>query len=355
MLKSYTYDDVLLLPAYSEIQSRKDVDLSTKILPSLKLEYPFISANMDTITESKMIIAMRQNGCLGILHRFVKDFDQQLYNIKAELSVASCKELVEDFIRNQLVVSIGLKDTERLEQIYKEGIRFVTIDIAHGHNIGMKRTLDEIKAKYHGHFQVIAGNVCTYEGVTDLYEWGADCVKVGVGPGSVCSTRIKTGCGCPQLSAIIAANLARHAFEKSHDCRDTKFIIADGGIKQYGDITKALAAGVDAVMLGGMFAGCKETPAKRWRDDRGKLKVAFRGMASEDAQNDQGVDDPYEEGISLGVDYKGSVKHIIRAMTKGVKSGLSYCGARDIKELQKNHKFITITNNGFVEGTPHHD
>ena len=344
--QTYTFDDVLLLPSYSEIKSRKDVDLSTRILPDLYLGYPFISANMDTVTEYAMIVAMRNNECLGILHRFVDDFDQQLYNIRTKLS--------DDFIRNQLVVSIGFKDQERLQQIYKTGIRFITIDVAHGNHIGMKRTLDEIKAKYHGHFQIIAGNVCTYEGVMNLYNWGTDCVKVGIGPGSVCNTRIKTGCGCPQLSAIIAANLARHDFENSHNCPGTKFIIADGGLKQYGDVTKALAAGSDAVMLGGMLAGCKETPAKRWRDDKGKLKLAFRGMASEDAQNDQGVDDPYEEGSSLGVDYKGSVKHVIRAMAKGVKSGFSYCGARNIKDLQKKHQFITITNNGFNEGTPHH-
>ena len=346
MTRGLTYNDVLLLPAYSEIESRKEVSLSTRILPDLKLEYPFISANMDTITESAMIIAMRTNECLGILHRFVDDFDQQLHNIRTKLS--------DDFIRKQLVVSIGLRDTERLEQIYKAGIRFITIDVAHGHHVGMKHTLDQIKAQYHGHFQVIAGNVCTYEGVRDLYEWGADCVKVGVGPGGVCSTRIKTGCGYPQLSAVIEANSARHEFEIEHGCLGTKFIIADGGLKQYGDVTKALAAGADAVMLGSMLAGCEETPAKRWRDDRGKLKLSFRGMASEDAQNDQGVDDPYEEGISLSVDYKGSVKHVIRAMTKGVKSGFSYCGSRNIKDLQKNRRFITVTNNGFAEGKPHH-
>ena len=346
MTRALTYDDVLLLPAYSEIESRSEVDLSTRILPDLLLQYPFISANMDTITEHAMIVAMRNNECLGILHRFVDDFDQQLCNIRTKLS--------DDFIRKQLVVSIGLRDTERLEQIYKAGIRFITIDVAHGHHVGMKRTLDQIKAQYHGHFQVIAGNVCTYEGVTDLFDWGADCVKVGVGPGGVCSTRIKTGCGCPQFSAVKAANAARRDFENLNDCPGTKFIIADGGLKQYGDVTKALAVGADAVMLGGMFAGCKETPAKRWRDDKGKLKLEFRGMASEDAQNDQGVDDPYEEGISIGVDYKCSVKHVIRAMTKGVKSGFSYCGARNIKELQKNHKFITVTNNGFAEGKPHH-
>lgn len=346
MTRALTYNDVLLLPAYSDIESRSEVDLSTRILPDLRLEYPFISANMDTVTEYAMIIAMRTNECLGILHRFVKDFDQQLYNIRTKLS--------DDFIRNQLVVSIGFKDEERLEKIYNAGIRFITIDVAHGHHVGMKRTLDEIKAKYYGHFQIIAGNVCTYEGAMDLYKWGADCVKVGIGPGSVCSTRTKTGCGYPQLSAIIEANSARYEFEMEHSCLGTKFIIADGGLRQYGDVTKALAAGADAVMLGGMLAGCKETPAKRWRDDEGKLKLEFRGMASEDAQNDQGVDDPYEEGISLGVDYKGSVKHVIRAMTKGVKSGFSYCGARNIKELQKNHKFITVTNNGFAEGMPHH-
>ncbi len=343
---TYTFDDLLLLPSYSDIESRNDVDLSTKILPSLSLDLPFISANMSTITEHKMIIAMRQYGCLGILHRFIKDFDEQLYEIRTKLS--------GDFIRNQLVVSIGFKDEKRLEQIYKAGIRFITIDVAHGNHIGMKRTLDEIKAKYYGHFQVIAGNVCTYEGVTNLYEWGTNCVKVGIGPGSVCSTRIKTGCGCPQLSAIIAANLARQDFENSHNCPGTKFIIADGGLKQYGDVTKVLAAGADAVMLGGMFAGCKETAGKKWQNTQGKIKVAFCGMASYKEQEDQGVDDPYEEGISIGVDYKGSVKHVIRAMTKGVKSGFSYCGARNIKELQKNHKFITVTNNGFAEGKPHH-
>lgn len=337
MDKSLTFDDVLLVPQYSDIEHRSDVNISTQILPSLNLMKPFVSANMNTITGQQMVIAMGKAGGLGILHRIDKlDLPKQIQTIRSLLDN-----------KNALVISIGLNSRTLIADYFKYGNRFLCIDVAHGHHLGVKELIDYIHAKYHGHFEIIAGNVCTYKGAKDLFEWGADCVKVGIGPGSVCSTRIKTGCGYSQLSAIMEAHRARQEFHN-------KFIIADGGIKNYGDITKALAAGADAVMMGGMFAGCKETPAHRWRTDRNSLKVAYRGMASIDAQHDQGIEDPYEEGISIGVHYKGSVKHIIGRMDKALRSGLSYCGARSIKELREKCEFVEITHNGFSEGTPHY-
>jgi len=342
MKKALTFDDVLLVPQYSEIEHRFDVDISTKILPSLELKSPFISANMDTITGPKMILAMNELGCLGILHRSSK------HCIRNIIDTTKLGKYTKS-----LVISIGLNNDFLIADAFKNHIRYLCIDVAHGHHIGVKKLIDRIRAAYHGHFEIIAGNVCTYEGARDLFKWGADCVKVGIGPGSVCSTRIKTGCGYPQFSAIMEAHKARQT------CKDiyfkNKFIIADGGIKNYGDITKALAAGADAVMMGGMFAGCKETPAHRWRTNSNSLKVAYRGMASIDAQQDQGIEDPYEEGVSLGVDYKGSVKHIIGQMGKALRSGLSYCGARSIEELRQKHEFVEITHNASREGEPHYD
>ena len=341
--ESLTFNDCLLLPQYSEITHRSDVDISTKILPNLYLKKPFISANMDTITEAEMAIAMAENGCLGILHRFMdkKKLSNQIQQISENISTP-------------LVISIGINDDfdEIVAMLKKYNIKYICIDVAHGHHKCVKNTIENLKNFIPG-VEIIAGNVCTYQGALDLFMWGADCVKVGVGPGSVCSTRIKTGCGCPQLSAILEAYQAKKEFQIKVSMEQQKFIIADGGIQYCGDITKALAAGADAVMLGGLLAGCKQTPSQPYRDNNNDLMKSYRGMASFDAQTDQGIEEIYEEGIRVGVKYKGSVRHILPMLTKGLQSGMSYCGARNIKDLQLEHKFVRISHSGFAEGLPH--
>ncbi len=340
-----TFDDVLLVPRYSEIEHRADVDVNTEILPGVKLEIPFISANMDTVTEHGMCHAMAIEGGLGILHRFMSIPDMlkqiELYN---ELEK-------EEKTGKPFVIAIGVHDKERIKIAYEHGIRNFCIDVAHGHHILVKRTLEYLRKEFGNEINIIGGNVCTYEGAYDLLEWGADCVKVGVGPGSVCSTRIKTGCGYPQLSAIANAAKAKKDFEAKYNCK--KYIIGDGGIKTYGDATKALAAGADAIMMGSIFAGCKQTPGPVWRDENENMIKTYRGMASTQAQSDFGIEDINEEGISLTVKYKGNIKHILNKLTRGLKSGLSYCGSHNLKELQAKPHFVKMSSSGYHESKPH--
>ncbi len=341
-----TYDDVLLVPQFSDIHHRSEVSLHSRILPEVDLEIPCVSANMDTVTEHQMAFAMAQHGGLGILHRYL-DIDEMLTQI------AKYQELCEEhkIHPKPFIVSIGVHDAERVETAYKHNIRNFCIDVAHGHHILVKDKIEYLRKKYGNEVGIIAGNVATYEAALALYEWGADCIKVGIGPGSVCTTRIKTGCGYPQLSAVTQAKQAKDDFTNKNSSE--KFIIADGGIKVYGDITKALAAGADAVMLGSIFAGCKETPGTVWRNENEEITKSYRGMASARAQSEFGIEEINEEGVALTVKYRGSVRHILPRISKGVRSGLSYCGSRNIQELQSKAKFVRVSYSSYLEGKPH--
>jgi len=322
----YCFDDVLLVPQYSEIESRKDVDISTDIA-EIKLITPIISSNMDSITEEAMAEAMHECGGLGILHRYVNanklcGWIRNLNNSKVPV-----------------VLSIGVKDEDELfvEFLLSEGknISAVCIDVAHGHcfrtdvMIGFLKNLG---------IQVIAGNIATLDAAQDLAKQGANVLKVGIGPGSLCSTRIVTGSGVPQLSAIMdVCNIKK-------EYPDIK-IIADGGIKSSGDIVKALAAGADAVMIGRLFAGCKETPGEVI-----KGKKVYRGMASFSAQMDYcGEVHGIPEGEAIFVNAKGSVKDIVKDLSDGIRSGLSYSGAVNIKDLQEKARFIKVSSNTLIE------
>jgi IMP dehydrogenase len=344
-----TFDDVLLVPQYSDIKHRHEVDISTQILPQISMKVPYISANMDTITDYRMAFAMAKNGGLGILHRYM-DIETMIEQVSKYHKLY--EEEGEGLTRQPVILSIGVRDSERLDAAYKHGIRNFCIDVAHGHHCLVKEKIEEIRSKYGQEVGIIAGNVCTYEGVYALFEWGADCAKIGVGPGSVCTTRIKTGAGYPQLSAIMHGAKAKKDYTQKHQGQKV-FLIADGGIKYYGDVTKAVAAGADAVMFGSMFAGCKQTPGEVWRNEKEEMIKTFRGMASASAQSDIGIEDINEEGVSLTVKYRGSVDHIITRMSKGLRSGLSYCGAHSIAALQTQAKFIRITQNAVIEGMPH--
>lgn len=342
-----TFDDVFLIPKYSDIEHRADVSTKTQILPGFTLEVPFVSANMDTVTEHKMAFSMMEHGALGVLHRYltIEDMLKEIDLYNAEVKAHGIKTSVP------FVVSIGANDFERTKAAYEAGIRNFCIDVAHGHHLLVKRCIEKLRTLY-SDIGIIAGNVCTYQGAFDLFSWGADCIKVGVGPGSVCTTRIKTGSGYPQLSAIQLAFKAKKDYlAKNPEAQ--KFIIADGGIKYYGDLTKAIAAGGDAVMMGSLFAGCKQTPGTVFRNENEEMVKSYRGMASIPAQSDFGIEDFNEEGISLTVKYRGNVKHIIERMVKGLRSGMSYSGARDIKTLQNVAEFVRVTQSGHFEGQPH--
>ena len=347
IVEGLTFDDVFIVPKYSDIEHRADVSTKSKILPNVELASPFISANMDTVTEYRMAISMMQAGGMGILHRYlsIEDMLKQIESYQQELETQKIDGKVP------FVVSIGANDFERTEKAYKAGIRNFCIDVAHGHHLLVEKCIKKLRELY-SDIGIIAGNTCTYQGAYDLFKWGADPIKVGVGPGSVCTTRIKTGAGYPQLSAIQLAYKAKNDYLKDNP-KAEKFIIADGGIKYYGDITKALAAGGDAVMMGSIFAGCKQTPGNVFRNENEEMVKSYRGMASIPAQSDFGIEDFNEEGISLTVKYRGNVKHIIERLTKGLRSGMSYSGARSIKALQEVAEFVKVTQSGHFEGQPH--
>jgi IMP dehydrogenase len=330
--RGLTFDDVLLVPCHSEISSRRHPDMTSRLTKKHRISTPIISANMDTVTEVEMALAMAKLGGVGILHRFM-DLEEQLRQVKL---VKAAKTLV--------AVSIGVKEEgmKRAAALVDAGADILTLDIAHGDSVMMLETLDYVK-KHFPHVEVIAGNVATAQAVRTLVNHGADAVKVGIGPGSMCTTRIITGCGVPQLSAIAMCV----AEGQKHNVP----IIADGGIKTSGDMVKAFAAGAETVMLGSMLAGCLETPGEI---QGGKKK--YRGMASKDAQVSWRGELPTgmaAEGESRWISCKGSVVQIVDELCGGVRSGMTYLNAQTIADLHRNGRFIEMSSSGMQESRPH--
>lgn len=331
-----TFDDVLLMPRHSEMSSRKAPELKTQITKKKFLDIPIISSNMDTITESEMAIKMAHLGGLGILHRFMTPEEQvqQLKFIKKEIETTGLP----------VAASIGVKNEgmRRADLLADAGVDILTIDIAHGDSVMMFEVLEYVKKKY-PHIDVIAGNTATPNGVKGLIDHGADAVKVGIGPGSMCTTRVITGCGVPQLTAISLCVQEARKYDVP--------VIADGGIKSSGDMVKALAAGAHTIMLGSMLSGCLETP--------GELKGGkkrYRGMASKDAQVSWRGELPKgmaAEGEARWVSCKGSVENIIDELCGGLRSGMTYLNAQFISHISKNAQFMEITSSGINESRPH--
>jgi IMP dehydrogenase len=358
--KGLTFDDVLLIPAESHVLPN-EVDLSVKLADNIKLNLPFISAGMDTVTESSMAIAMALQGGMGVIHK-----NRSIVAQAGEVATVKGVMLSGNFTRaavdeeNKLLVAAAVgvtSDTfQRAQALLEAGANAIVIDTAHGHSAGVLRKIKEIRE----HFPkatLIAGNVATAEGTKALFDSGVDIVKVGIGPGSICTTRIIAGVGVPQITAIYdAASVAREY---------GKTIIADGGIKYSGDIVKAIAAGGNAVMLGSMFAGTTETPGQIITDGDKKYKV-YRGMGSIGAMaQSHGSSDRYfqggvneanklvPEGIEARVEYKGDVSDTIFQLIGGLRSGMGYVGARNIDELINKAQFVQMTNSGLRESHPH--
>ncbi|MFH0773357.1 MAG: IMP dehydrogenase [bacterium] len=337
-----TFDDVLLIPQKTKIISRSSIDLSTQLTPKIKLRMPIISANMDTVTEWRMAIAMAKEGGIGFIHRFltIEQEAEQVKMVKKEGCLVGA--------------AIGIKNDyfDRTTALIKAGVDVIVLDIAHGHSVHLFKVLKELVAKF-PKMEFIAGNVASAEGTSDLISCGVSAVKVGIGPGAQCTTRIVTGSGVPQLTAI-------------EDCvevaRDHGIpIIADGGIRTSGDITKALAAGASTVMIGSLFAGCEESPALTFFRSNRKFKLT-RGMASLMANHDRQYRDTKvlqdlksyaAEGVESVVPYRGGINDLLAQMIGGVRSGLSYSGASTILELWDKAVFMQITQSGLVESHPH--
>ena len=342
--EALTFDDVTLVPKYSEILP-SDVDTSIKLTNFLKLKIPILSSAMDTITESKMAIAIGKAGGIGIIHRNL-DIQKQLLEIK---KVKKHKILVG------AAVGAGPKEFDRASAILKENVDMIVVDTAHGHTKKVAEIIRFIKKKKNKKTALCAGNVATAEAANFLRKLGVDIIKVGIGPGSICTTRLVAGIGVPQLSAILNV---RNGL-KSKNIK----IISDGGIKYSGDLAKAFAAGADAVMIGSLFAGTNETPGKLIKKD-GKLFKSFRGMGSIGAMNKGSADRYFQskqkdiskyvpEGVEGLARYKGKVNDIIYKLVGGLRSSMGYLGSRQIKYLRNNPQFVKITKAGFYESMVH--
>ena len=324
----YSFDDVLLVPQHSKIRSRQDVDLSTTI-GSLKLGLPLLSANMDTVTEANMAIAMGRAGGAGVLHRF------------ADLEVQE-QWIQECYVTGvPTIVSIGITG-EHLSFLDDGRIDAFCVDVAHGDHSRVLKLIGELRNDFPDQ-DIIAGNVATGMGAKRLVEAGANIIKVGIGPGSVCSTRVVSGHGMPQLSAIIEVKEATKGVS----------IIADGGIRYPGDIVKALAAGADAVMLGSLLAGTDEAAGERIVEHGVAYKL-FRGMASREVQKERGSQNPRVEGVTAKVPYRGPVSDTLNNLQAGIRSGFSYSGSNTLHELQDAAEFVIVTGNTLKESHPHH-
>jgi len=327
-----TYDDILLIPNYSEVLSRQDVDLSTRITKNFKIQLPILSANMDTITEYDMANVLSGFGALGIVHRFC--------SIDEEASIIERLRLAENPIR---AASIGVsgENKNRLKALVDAGTQIICIDIAHGHHKLMADTINMCK-KFN--VDVIAGNIATTEAAKFLCENGADAIKVGIGPGSMCTTRINTGFGVPQVTAIEDACSVAKEYDACSVAKEYDIpVIADGGIQNSGDVAKALAVGADSVMIGALFAGCKETPGtihKEGNFPNYHLYKRYRGSASLESKQLRNDEKRNVEGVSSTIDYKGPAKYVIRNIEDGIRSAFSYAGATNMKEFHQKVTYI---------------
>ena len=342
--EALTFDDVTMAPKYSGVLP-SEVDTSTKLSANLALKIPLLSSAMDTVTESKMAIAIAKAGGIGVIHR----------NLNIKKQIDEIRKVKKQGLLVGAAVGAGPLELKRAEAILKEQINLIVVDTAHGHSKKVAEIIKAIKKIKTKKTTLCAGNIATAEAAKFLIKLGVDIVKVGIGPGSICTTRLVAGIGVPQLSAILAV-------KQGIKNNKTK-IISDGGIKYSGDIAKALSAGADAVMIGSLFAGSTETPGKLIKKN-GKLFKSFRGMGSVGAMNKGSADRYFQkkqkdtskyvpEGVEGFVKYKGDVKNIIYKLIGGLKSSMGYLGAKKVLYLKTKPNFVKITKAGFYESMVH--
>ena len=333
--KTLSFDDVLLVPQKSEIKSRKEVSLSSSI-GKTNFTLPIISSPMDTVTEDEMCKHMAWHGGFGVVHRY-NTIEQQ-----AEIVRKATVQGDEEF---PAAAAVGVSDdlVPRAKALIEAGAFLLCIDVAHGHHSNVEHALKTLRDKFGSNINIMAGNVATAEAFSDLEDWGADVIRVGVGGGSICSTRIQTGHGIPTLhSVVMCSNVAK-----------TAMVVADGGIKNAGDIVKSLAAGADFVMLGSLLAGTEQTPGQVFQNSEGEKYKVYRGMASVEAQLDWRGHASSLEGVSTTIPYKGPVQDILSSLKQNIKSGLSYSGARTLKDFRAKSQFVIQTQAGTRESFTH--
>jgi len=358
-----TFDDVLLVPNYSAF-SRKDIDLSTKLTKSIDLKVPFVSSPMDTVTESELAIKLAELGGIGIIHR----------NLTIDDQVKEVKKVLKKGLMVGAAVGANKGFEDRAEALVKAGITVLVIDSAHGHALPVITALKSIRKKF-TKVQIIAGNISTAAGAEALIKAGADALRVGMGPGAICTTRIISGMGVPQITALFATAKVASRYKVP--------VIADGGIRYSGDMVKALVAGASTIMMGSFFASCEEAPGEKVmleaahvpsrfknilkKDIKTYLFKSYRGMGSVGAMK-KGADIKSEgefhgknykdrvlvaEGGEGLVPVKGKLKPLIDQAIGGIKSGMYYVGAKTVADLQKNGRFLQITQASLSESHPH--
>jgi IMP dehydrogenase len=354
MKRALTYDDILLVPKYSEIETRNSIDLSTLVSRRYGILKPYVASCMDTVCEYRMAIKMVEFGGVGCIHRFMT-VEEQCEQVGKVMEYITTNHMHENWgvmydnwhaeiqdIPVMAAVGVSESDVSRAESLVKCGANIILIDVAHGHHKNVKNMIQKLREVLPERIDIIAGNISTEESAIDLCEWGADGLRVGIGGGSLCTTRIQTGHGVPNVTSII-------------DCvKGSKVpVMADGGIRSSGDIAKALSIGADCVMLGSLLAGTKESPGKIITKGDGLLCKKYRGSASLETKSSHGQSTKHVEGESTLIPYKGSVDIIIEKLTDGIKSALSYSGSNNIKNFHLKSETVEITPSGMAESKAH--
>ena len=352
-----TYDDLLLIPQKSEVVP---AEVSTKayLTPKIRLNVPIVSAAMDTVTEHAMAIALARAGGIGMIHKNMS-IERQAEEVALvkQAGAEGFQNAAKDGNGRLLcgaAVGVGANTMERVSALLRSGVDVITVDSAHGHSANILKVVAQIRVQYPD-LPLIAGNIVTKEAAEDLIRAGANAVKVGIGPGSICTTRVVSGVGMPQASAVD---------EVASYCKGKGVcVIADGGLKYSGDIVKALALGADTVMLGSLLAGCLESPGEV-KEVNGKKFKTYVGMGSLAAMKRGSADRYFQktttaveklvpEGIEARVAYSGTVEENVYQLVGGLRSGMGYCGAKDLMALRENAHFVRITNAGLRESHPH--
>ncbi|MBS1591597.1 MAG: guanosine monophosphate reductase [Bacteroidetes bacterium] len=339
--QALTYDDIQLVPSYSTVTSRKNIDLSTKVTKRYSIQIPLVASCMDTVCESEMAVALAEIGGVGCIHRFM-NVQHQLHEVAIVAKVAAdlcIKNNSNATIPVMAAVGANGDYAERAIELVKAGANIILIDVAHGHHENVKIAIDNLKKLLPTHVDIIAGNIASAAAAKDLETWGADGLRVGVGGGSLCTTRIKTGFGVPNVTCLENI-LAITSIP----------VMADGGIRASGDIAKALALGASSVMLGSLIAGTKEAPGQIIEKPNGLYK-RYRGAASLETKTVHGQEQRNVEGESTVIPFKGGVKFVVEGLLDGVRSALSYGGANNLKEFKP--EYVIVTHAGQTEARPH--
>ena len=342
MRQALTYDDIQLIPNYSDVPTRQNISLSVAISKNWSIDMPIVGSCMDTVTEFEMASTLMEMGGVGCLHRFMSIEEQ----VKQVRKLASFRDTDASMAHLPIRAAVGVVGDylDRASELEEAGCNIILVDVAHGHHSNMEVALSELKANLSEFTDIIAGNIATAEAAEDLIAWGADGLRVGIGGGSLCTTRVKTGFGVPNVTSI----------EEVVQVADQQGIpvMADGGIKSSGDIAKALAVGADCVMVGSLLAGTKESPGAILETPAGLYK-RYRGSASLETKVTHGQKSRNVEGESTTIPFKGGVRFIINGLTDGVRSAFSYAGADNIMDYQSTVNYNVVSTAGLAEAKPH--